>query len=78
MGHGAPLFIHPGRAEGSPAQAAWWAPAVSYVAQQQAAWHAFHAAVRPEFPRLHAIFALLAGLATAAGGAQRRARRSRQ
>jgi 6-methylsalicylate decarboxylase len=33
------------------------------VAQQHAAWHGFHAGLRPEFPRLRVIFALLAGLA---------------
>jgi 6-methylsalicylate decarboxylase len=33
------------------------------VAQQHAAWHGFHAALRPDFPRLRVIFALLAGLA---------------
>ena len=33
------------------------------MAQQHAAWHAFHAVVRPELPSLRAVFALLAGLA---------------
>ncbi len=61
----APLFVHPGPApgHGRVADPAWWHPSTSYVAQQQAAWHGFQAAVRPELPRLRAIFALLAGLA---------------
>ncbi len=61
----APLFVHPGparpaRAEDEPA---WWSPCTDYVAQQHAAWHGFHAALRPELPRLRVIFAMLAGLA---------------
>ncbi|HEX2415974.1 MAG TPA: amidohydrolase family protein [Thermoleophilaceae bacterium] len=63
-GESAPLFVHPGPpSAGSRAEPAWWYPSTSYVAQQQAAWQAFHAAVRPVFPRLRAIFALLGGLA---------------
>ena len=60
---GAPVFIHPGPVAGRGPQPAWWSPATAYVAQQHAAWHAFHAVVRPELPLLRAIFALLAGLA---------------
>ena len=60
---GAPVFVHPGRVAGSPAEPAWWSPATRYVAQQQAAWLAFHDCVRPRLPVLRAIFALLAGLA---------------
>ena len=60
---GAPVFIHPGRVAGAGSQPAWWSPATDYVAQQHAAWHAFHDVVRPQLPRLRVIFALLAGLA---------------
>jgi hypothetical protein len=60
---GAPILVHPGRVAGSPAEPAWWSPATRYVAQQQAAWLAFHEHVRPRLPALRAIFALLAGLA---------------
>jgi 6-methylsalicylate decarboxylase len=60
---GAPVFIHPGPAGGTQGEPAWWSPATRYVAQQHAAWHAFHSVVRPQLPTLKAIFALLAGLA---------------
>lgn len=65
---GAPVFVHPGPVAGgsvarASTQPAWWSPATHYVAQQHAAWHAFHAEVRPRLPLLRAIFALLAGLA---------------
>ena len=60
---GAPVFVHPGPVAGAGMQPAWWSPATDYVAQQHAAWHAFHDVVRPQLPRLRAIFALLAGLA---------------
>ena len=63
---GAPVFVHPGPVAPSAVGArepGWWAPATSYVAQQQAAWTAFHAVVRPQLPSLRAVFALLAGLA---------------
>jgi 6-methylsalicylate decarboxylase len=61
--HGVPVFIHPGEAVGDADDPAWWAPAISYVAQMHAAWHAFHVGVRPVLPGLRVIFALLAGLA---------------
>lgn len=61
---GAPVFVHPGPVTGTRApQAPWWLPATDYVAQQHAAWHAFHHTVRPQLPGLRSIFALLAGLA---------------
>jgi hypothetical protein len=60
---GAPVFIHPGPASGTKGEPSWWSPATRYVAQQQAAWHAFHEIVRPQLATLKAIFALLAGLA---------------
>jgi hypothetical protein len=61
---GAPVLIHPGPATGGRAtDPAWWSPATDYVAQQHAAWHVFHAAIRPQLPELRVIFAALAGLA---------------
>lgn len=61
---GAPVFVHPGPATHKGQQEpAWWSPATDYVAQQHAAWHTFHHAIRPELPTLRAIFAGLAGLA---------------
>jgi hypothetical protein len=61
---GAPVFVHPGPAPtGAQQEPAWWSPATNYVAQQHAAWHTFHHAIRPELPSLRAIFAGLAGLA---------------
>jgi hypothetical protein len=61
---GAPAFIHPGPAQaGSQTDPAWWSPATRYVAQQHAAWHSFHAVIRPQLPTLRVIFAALAGLA---------------
>ena len=60
---GAPVFIHPGPAHRRTTEPAWWAPTTDYVAQQHAAWHAFHHEIRPQLPQLRAIFALLAGLA---------------
>jgi hypothetical protein len=62
----APLFVHPGpgpETPPAPPGPAWWAPATSYVAELHAAWHAIMAWVRPAFPRLHVLFAALAGLA---------------
>ena len=61
-----PLFVHPGPGPGTAAASsgpAWWAPATTYVAQLHAAWHAVAAWARPAFPRLHVVFAALAGLA---------------
>jgi predicted TIM-barrel fold metal-dependent hydrolase len=59
----APLFVHPGPV---PAPAAadsppWWPALTDYVAQMNAAWHAFVHAGRPSHPRLRVVFALLAG-----------------
>ncbi|HEV2772972.1 MAG TPA: amidohydrolase family protein [Thermoleophilaceae bacterium] len=58
-----PVFVHPGPVARASGEADWWPAATGYVAEQHAAWHAFHAAVRRELPGLRAIFALLAGLA---------------
>jgi hypothetical protein len=60
---GATVFVHPGPTLHHTTEPAWWAPATDYVAQQHAAWHAFHHEIRPQLPHLRAIFAILAGLA---------------
>jgi predicted TIM-barrel fold metal-dependent hydrolase len=56
-----PLFVHPGPAGGT--GPAWWPAMTDYVAQMNAAWHAFLAVGRAGFPSLRVLFALLAGLA---------------
>jgi hypothetical protein len=60
-----PLLVHPGPAgvEDAAARPRWWAPVVTYTAQLQAAWWAWHCAGRTAFPRLRVCFAALAGLA---------------
>jgi hypothetical protein len=65
---GAPLFVHPGPvALGGDPQAAgapsWWPGMTGYVAQMNAAWHAFLHAGRPQLPNLRVLWAMLAGLA---------------
>jgi hypothetical protein len=56
----APLFVHPGPASGAPA----WFPALTgYVAEMNAAWHAWAEWGRARHPRLRVVFAMLAGLA---------------
>jgi predicted TIM-barrel fold metal-dependent hydrolase len=60
---GAPVFVHPGPVHGRLEAPPWWPPATDYVAQQHAAWHAFHDVVRPSLPALRVVFGLLAGLA---------------
>jgi len=57
----APLMVHPGPADAGPDAPPWWPAMTSYVAQMNAAWHAFVAFARPEHPRLRVVFALLAG-----------------
>jgi predicted TIM-barrel fold metal-dependent hydrolase len=57
----APLMVHPGPADAGPDAPPWWPAMTSYVAQMNAAWHAFVAFGRPEHPRLRVVFALLAG-----------------
>ena len=65
----APLLVHPGPATGTgPATGAarmpaWWPALTDYVAEMQAAWHAFPVWGRPAHPRLRVCFAMLAGLA---------------
>ena len=57
---GKPLLVHPGPASGSPA----WFPALTgYVAEMNAAWHAWAQWGRPRHPNLRVVFAMLAGLA---------------
>jgi predicted TIM-barrel fold metal-dependent hydrolase len=64
---GAPLFVHPGPAPwrapvahpgGAPL---WWPALTGYVAEMNAAWHAFTALGRREHPHLRVAFAMLAG-----------------
>ena len=57
---GAPLFVHPGPAAGSPA---WFPALTAYVAEMSAAWHAWAQWGRPAHPSLRVVFAMLAGLA---------------
>jgi predicted TIM-barrel fold metal-dependent hydrolase len=65
----APLFVHPGpdpleirfeqaRPSSDPA---WWPAMTAYIAQMNAAWHAFAAWGRLSHPRLRVVFAMLAG-----------------
>src|SRR4051794_37451205 len=66
---GAPLFVHPGpdpleinfgedKASTDPG---WWPAMTAYVAQMNAAWHAFVAWGRLSHPTLRVVFAMLAG-----------------
>ena len=65
--HGAPLFVHPGRAPGDhgagldPMEPPWWRALTDYVSQMQAAWLTFMALGRREHPDLCVVFAMLAG-----------------
>jgi predicted TIM-barrel fold metal-dependent hydrolase len=69
---GAPLFIHPGPdpleirfdQDEPSADPAWWPAMTAYVAQMNAAWHAFAAWGRLSHPGLRVVFAMLAGGAT--------------
>lgn len=67
---GAPLLVHPGpdpwgtsrpQAYGEPGTPAWWPALTRYVADMNAAWHAFAAFGRPRHPQLRIVFAMLAG-----------------
>ncbi|MCH1864992.1 amidohydrolase family protein [Nocardioides sp. CFH 31398] len=62
-----PVLVHPGPAVPTdPTDAAlpgWWPALTSYVAQQAAAWFAWHVAGRALLPRLRVAFVGLAGLA---------------
>jgi hypothetical protein len=67
---GAPLLVHPGpdpwrgwrpQAYDEPGTPGWWPALTRYVADMNAAWHAFAAFGRPHHPRLRVVFAMLAG-----------------
>jgi hypothetical protein len=59
---GAPLLVHPGPVAAAHAGApAWWPALTAYVAEMNAAWHAFAALGRPAHPRLRVLYAMLAG-----------------
>ena len=67
----APLLVHPGPNPWRPwrpqpyadeaAVPAWWPAMTRYVADMNAAWHAFAAFGRPRHPGLRVVFAMLAG-----------------
>ena len=66
----APLLVHPGpnpwrtwrpQAYGDGDVPGWWPGMTRYVADMNAAWHAFVAFGRPRHPRLRVVFAMLAG-----------------
>jgi hypothetical protein len=63
----APLLVHPGpgpwRAQPYAEDSApgWWPAMTRYVADMNAAWHAFAAFGRPSHPQLRVVFAMLAG-----------------
>jgi len=61
------LFVHPGPPRGPAPEAApaWWAAAVDYTAQMQAAYAAWLFRDAERFPRLRVLFAILAGGAPA-------------
>jgi hypothetical protein len=67
---GAPLFVHPGPGPwrgwreapyADPAAPGWWPAMTRYVADMNAAWHAFAAFGRLQHPDLRIVFAMLAG-----------------
>jgi 6-methylsalicylate decarboxylase len=66
---GAPLFVHPGpdpleirlEQEQPSSDPPWWPAMTAYVAQMNAAWHAFAAWGRLSHPSLRVVFAMLAG-----------------
>ncbi|HEY1538572.1 MAG TPA: amidohydrolase family protein [Solirubrobacteraceae bacterium] len=66
----APLLVHPGpgpwrhwrpQAYAESGAPLWWPALTRYVADMNAAWHAFVAFGRPAHPRLRVVFAMLAG-----------------
>ena len=61
---GAPLFVHPGAApaeQGDADEPAWWPAMTSYIAQMNAAWHAYVEYGLARHPDLRVLFAMLAG-----------------
>jgi hypothetical protein len=63
----APLLVHPGPAPWGPPSSGgtavpyWWPALTRYVAQMNAAWHAFIAWGRPAHPHLRVVFVALGG-----------------
>jgi hypothetical protein len=66
----APLLVHPGpdpwrtwrpQPYSDAGVPGWWPAMTRYVADMNAAWHAFVAFGRPRHPRLRVVFAMLAG-----------------
>jgi hypothetical protein len=66
----APLLVHPGpgpwrawrpQAYADAAVPGWWPAMTRYVADMNAAWHAFAAFGRPRHPQLRVVFVMLAG-----------------
>jgi predicted TIM-barrel fold metal-dependent hydrolase len=55
------LFVHPGPAAPAPRQPGWWEPVVDYTQQMQTAFAHWLAAGVQRWPRLHVVFAILAG-----------------
>lgn len=60
---GKPLLIHPGPTRTAADTPSWWSAVVSYPAQLQEAWFAWHAAGRAQHGVLRVAFVGLAGLA---------------
>jgi hypothetical protein len=58
---GQALFVHPGPGAPPRAAPAWWAPAVDYTAQMQAAYAAWLDYGAERWPSLPVVFAILAG-----------------
>ncbi|MGH2915436.1 MAG: amidohydrolase [Solirubrobacteraceae bacterium] len=60
----APLFVHPGSADGDEAPAGepdWWRAMTGYIGQMQAAWLTFATRGRAQLPGLRVVFSMLAG-----------------
>ena len=55
------LFVHPGPAVVNPGAPSWWAPAISYTAEMQAAYAQWLATGSARWPELPVVFAILAG-----------------
>jgi predicted TIM-barrel fold metal-dependent hydrolase len=60
---GKPVLVHPGPVVAGSSRPTWWAPAVSYVGQLNAAWWSWQAIGRTLLPDLRICFAAGAGLA---------------
>jgi hypothetical protein len=55
------LFVHPGPAAAAPTAPLWWAPAVAYTAEMQAAYIRWADEGASRWPELQVVFAMLAG-----------------